>query len=89
MWHEPRLNEDFRTRPGKALLNCVERNNLRIHNREPTRITDHSATVLDPCISVVSNLVSDTEILPPVASSDHCVLVYNCNIRIEKPGFLI
>ena len=45
------LNADFRTRPGKALLNSVERNNLRIHNREPTRITDHSATVIDQCIS--------------------------------------
>ena len=75
------LNADFRTRPGKALLNFVERNNLRIHNREPTRITDHSATVLDQCISNFSNLVSDTEVLPPVASSDHCVLVVNCNFR--------
>ena len=73
------LNADFRTRPGKALLNSVERNNLRIHNREPTRITDHhSAIVLDQCISIFfSNLVSNTEILPPVASSDHYVLVVN------------
>ena len=65
-------------------MNFVERNNLRIHNREPTRITDHSATVLDQCISNFSNLVSDTEILPPVASSDHCVLMVTCNFRIEK-----
>ncbi len=79
------INADFHTRAGKALLNFADSNNLSIHNNEPTRITTDTATVLDQCLSNFPTLVSESQILPPVASSDHCVLAVTCNFKMKMP----
>ena len=80
------LNADPATIPGRMLANLCNVYNLSSHITEPTRITATSATILDQVLSNIPNFVTHTSILPPIATSDHCVIsaTVNFNTVTEK-----
>ena len=79
------LNADLSTRQGHLLSQFTAANNLCILNRQPTRFSNNIGSILDQCISSFANLLQDSDILPPIASSDHCVLALTFNLKIELP----
>ena len=49
-------------------------NFLTIHVNQPTRITETSATVLDQFLSNIPNSFENIQVLPPLATNDHCTI---------------
>ena len=81
------LNADFQTNHGKKLNTFCASNNLTLHIKEPTRITDRSATCLDQIITNVPSFVKAATVLPPVADNDHCTVAANLLFRHKNSPF--
>ena len=79
------INADFNTAQGKILSDYADRNNLSLHIKLPTRITQYSSTVLDQCLSNCPNFIKETGILPPLANNDHCTIYVNLKFCNNKP----
>ena len=78
------LNADPHTIPGRMLLNLCNSYNFTVHISEPTRITSTSATVLDQVLSNVPSFVTQSSVLPPIATSDHCVVSATLNFNVTS-----
>ena len=78
------LNADPKTRHGRLLHDLCTEQSMKTHISEPTRITSHSATVLDQIISNVPNFVRRVDVSVPVSSCDHCVVSAVLNFKIKK-----
>ena len=61
------LNADFSTPNGRKLTDFCQMQNLEILIREPTRITNTNATVLDQILTNASNFVKDVNVSPPIS----------------------
>jgi hypothetical protein len=79
------LNADPTTRQGVYLDQFATSNLLTIHVTEPTRITETSATILDQFVSNCPNLITNTEVHPPLATNDHCTISINIRLKMHKP----
>ena len=78
------LNADLSSIPGRSLTNLCNSFNFTTHVNEPTRITSTSATILDQILSNIPNFVSKAVILPPIATSDHCVVSATLNFNLAR-----
>jgi hypothetical protein len=78
-------NADPTTRHGNFQYLFSERNNLKIVNNLPTRYSENNSTILDQCLTNFSNFVTKCDVLPPLATSDHCVLGLSLNIQFNHP----
>ena len=78
------LNADFGTRNGNKLIQLCNEQNFQCLVHEPTRITTHSQTVLDQVLSNAPNFISNTEVIPPVSTNDHCTVGIKIDFRIHK-----
>ena len=76
------LNADFETVNGNHLCDVCLNHNLDYHIKQPTRITDRSATCLDQIITNFPNYVINTIVDPPVSSNDHCTVGLEMNFKI-------
>ena len=79
------LNADLNDRSGINLINFANDNNLTIHNRNPSRIQNNTSSILEQCLTNFPNLISHSEIFPPIGTSDHCVLSITLNIKFQHP----
>ena len=78
------LNADPNTPNGTQLHNFCEGNHLATHINEPTRITAHSATILDQFLSNMPDQILATAVLTPISSCDHCPICLTLNLKIAK-----
>ena len=82
------LNADPNSVNGPYLIQFALQNHMLLHIDEPTRITDHSATILDQFISNMTDNITNTEVLPPVSTSevtsDHCTIALSLKFKISK-----
>ena len=80
------FNTDFLHSPSQHLLNIINDHHLKQLITEPTRTTETSSTCLDLILTQSPNLVTYTEVLPPVCS-DHSVPYARINSKIntDKP----
>ena len=69
------------------LLNLVLNNDLTQIIDEPTRITSHSATLLDLIITDSPGYVSNSGVCEPIADSDHCTTYCRTTFgyNVDKP----
>ena len=82
------LNADPKTYDGKKLAEFTAANNLFINVHKPTRITHHSATILDQLLTSHPNLASDIQVEPPIARNDHCTVTALLNAKHKcDPAF--
>ena len=79
------LNADPNTPNGKQLHNFCEGNNLITHIKEPTRITEHTATILDQFLTNIPDQVIETQILCPISTCDHCPITIVLTFQTMKP----
>ena len=76
------LNEDLLNPRLHHLQDIIDTFALEQQISEPTRTTEHSATLLDPIICSPSLGVNGSQVLVPYCS-DHCPVA--CYIKLEKP----
>ena len=57
-----------------------------MHINRPTRITQHTSTVLDQCLTNFSNFVKSAGTLPPLGNNDHCTIYVNLLFKTNKPA---
>ena len=79
------LNADPNTPNGTHLHNFCEGNNLTTHITEPTRITEHTATILDQFLTNIPDQVIETQILSPISTCDHCPITIELTFQTMKP----
>ena len=58
--------------------------NLYCMVKEPTRITETSATLLDQVLTNAPNFVSNIEIFPPISTNDHCTVSCELSFKLDK-----
>ena len=68
------LNSDPNSSAGPHLAGFANQNHLTIHVREPTRITETTATILDQFLSNLPYSFQDVCVLPPLSDNDHCTI---------------
>jgi len=78
------INADPKTANGTKLQFFVNSNSLNMHVQEPTRITAHSATILDQFISTGSLNIENITVSAPLATSDHCQISCSLNKTVPK-----
>ena len=78
------FNADPQTPEGIKLQQFVHVNGLTIHITEPTRITQHSQTILDQFISNMPQMIKSVHISPPVSKNDHCTIEASLLFRRKK-----
>ena len=78
------LNADFKTTNGRELLQLCNYQNLICLVKEPTRITNTSATILDQAITNAPNFVKEVQVSPPVSTNDHCTIGIHLHFKIIK-----
>ena len=79
------LNADPNTPNGTHLHNFCDGNNLSTHITKPTRITEHTATILDQFLTNIPDQVIETQILSPISTCDHCPITITLNFQTVKP----
>ncbi len=77
------LNADPNTANGTKLKFFVNSNSLNMHVNEPTRLTEHSATILDQFISTPILSIDNVQVTTPLATSDHCQI--SCTLSLTLP----
>ncbi len=75
------LTSDF----GVCLYSWMGCNNLHQVIKEPTRVTSHSATLLDLIITNYPGYFVFSDILSPPSGCDHSFVYARINIFLEKP----
>jgi hypothetical protein len=78
------LNADFNTANGRKLNYMCQMQNMTCLIKEPTRITNVSATILDQIITNSPNFVHETRVTPPISSNDHCTVGARLNFKVKK-----
>ena len=78
------LNSDFATSSGRKLYHLCQMQNMEGLFRQPTRITDVSATILDQIITNPHNLVYDLRVTPPFSTNVHGSVSVCLNFNIKK-----
>lgn len=81
------LNADAVTNPSHHthMLTLANNNHLKIHVDKPTRITPRSKSILDQFISTPPDLVKNVDVLTPVTTSDHSVIVCDLSFKTHTP----
>ena len=80
VWHLPHLNSEV----GNKLLDTLIQNNLYQIITEPTRYSDHSASLLDLIITDSPHMFLSFGISPPLANLDHCTIYCTLNIKLHR-----
>ncbi len=75
------LSSDF----GAYLYSCMGCNNLYQVIKKPTRVTSHSATMLDLIITNYPGYFVFSDVLSPPSGCDHSFVYARINIFLEKP----
>ncbi|MCP3899199.1 MAG: hypothetical protein GY707_05745, partial [Desulfobacteraceae bacterium] len=78
------LNADHRTKHGEHLSEFVFTNNFTLLVKEPTRITDKSATMLDQFITNCPDQVKHIGVLTPLPDCDHCLIELSLKLKTTK-----
>ena len=78
------LNSDPLTRNGACLREFADSNYLTIHVDQPTRVTEHSASILDQFLTNIPNLVKDISIHPPLSTNDHCTIAMVLSFKVHN-----
>ena len=78
------LNADFKTANGHKLSQLCISQNLHYLVKEPTRITDNTATVLDQVLTNALRFVKSVVVSPPVSTNDHCTVGIHLNFKVKK-----
>ena len=78
------LNADFNIPSGRKLQDLCQVQNLTFHVREPTRITDNSATCLDQIITNIPNCVKSITVDPPLCTNDHCTVGIDLTLKVSR-----
>ena len=78
------LNADPNTRQGTLLNDFTQANHLTQHIDKPARISKHSSTIIDQCITNFPNYIKNVEVLSPVSTNDHCTIAIKCLFRVRK-----
>ena len=78
------LNGDPNTYNGRKLNEFCKYQNLECLVKEPTRITDTSATILDQLLTNSACYVKKVEVSPPVSTNDHCTVGCHLDFKINK-----
>ena len=76
------LNSDPHSNSGTYLFSFANQNHLTVHVDEPTRITEHTATILDQILSNMPYFVEDVTVLPPLTDNDHCTV--SCKVLFKS-----
>ena len=79
------FNTDFINNPSNHLINIMDTNNLKQLVREPTRITDNTATCIDIILTPCEEIVSKVSVLPPICS-DHMVPCIKIKTNYKPPS---
>lgn len=77
----------LKTQHGSKLTDMCTSHNLGCLIKEPTRITDRTATILDQIIPNAPNFVKKVDVSPPVSTNDHCTVsaMFTFNLNKEEP----
>jgi hypothetical protein len=81
---------DFNADPGTSKLNhdilseFLSTNNLTQHIREPTRVTDENASILDLIITNLPLLIRGGGVGGPVHENDHCTIFGVVNMKTAR-----
>jgi exonuclease III len=78
------LNADPHTQQGVQLKNFADTNSLILHITEPTRITEHSASILDQVMTNIPDYVKHIRVEPPVSTNDHCTIGISLSFKTYK-----
>ena len=78
------FNADPNTMMGRKLDNFCNINNFTLHINEPTRITEHSHTILDQFITNIPQFVKDSSVLAPLSTNDHCTITLTLSFKKTK-----
>ena len=78
------LNADPQTRHGRCLREFADNNFFTIHVKEPTRITENSASILDQILTNFPTLVKEVNVDAPLSTSDHCLISAKCLFKIKR-----
>ncbi len=83
------FNADFKTVNGTKLLRFCNDHNFQHLINEPTRLTATSQTILDQILTNAPNFVSDTAVLAPVSTNDHCTISATINFKTRPINLII
>ncbi len=72
------------TKHGENLSEFVFTNNFTLHIKEPTRITDKCATILDQFVTNIPDQVRHAGVLTPLPDCDHCLIELSLKLKIPK-----
>jgi len=78
------FNADPSTGNGRKLQFFINSNSLTSYVQEPTRITEHSATILDQFITTSTLSLENVQVTTPLATSDHCQIF--CSLGLQLPS---
>ena len=78
------LNADPNSTNGPYLDRFANQNHLQILVQEPTRITEHSATILDQFLSNMIPYISEVTVIAPVSTNDHCTITLTLAFHVCK-----
>ena len=78
------INADPNTANGRKLHQLCMEQNLDCMVKEPTRITNTSATILDQIITNAPNFINNVDVTPPISTNDHCTISARLNFKIKK-----
>ena len=70
---------------GLRLFNLSIRNSLHQIITMPTRVSDHTSSLLDLIFTDIPNQISSSGTLPPIGTSDHSVVFCKLLLKVHKP----
>ena len=79
-WDSPHNDSELK----QKLYDWVTTNNMFQIIADPTYYTTHSANILDLCITDSPGFITDSGVLPPVASTDHCLIFCKFKFMYNK-----
>ena len=79
-WDSPHSDSEL----GLRLYNLIDNNGLKQIIDVPTRINDISNSLLDLIIVDSEQMIIDSGTLPPVITSDHCVVYCHADLRVAS-----
>ena len=78
------FNADLRTCEGNKLVQFTNNNELFIHIKEPTRITEQTATILDQFLTNIPHFITDSNVHAPLSTNDHCTISIKVTFKMPK-----
>ena len=80
VWESDHKDSDLKLK----LYNLIQNNDLSQLIDEPTRITVHSANILDLLITDLPGYVMNSGVFAPIANTDHCTIFCRTSVQYIK-----